>query len=596
MEFMNQRLVRVALGQEPADLIIRGGKLINVYTRRVSPADVAIADGRIAAVGDVAYCEGDQTEIVDAAGKLLAPGLVDAHIHPDVSKLTITRMANALVPRGVTSIMCPLDQVGVVAGIDGMRFVLDEAKRTPLKLWHSSPSRLPYTTPASTIGYRFGPAEHAVAQKWPEAVGIWEYMSDSILDFDQPVYQVAEMALQNRLSLNGHAPVIMGRSLAACAAAGMRNDHESYTAEELAEKLANGVWALIRRGTHSDNVPECVRAITELGLDTRHMALCTDDSDCLDISEQGGVDFIARYVIRLGVDPVSAIQMGSLNAAECYKVDMLVGSITPGRIADVLLLGDLPSLRVDAVIANGKLVARDGQMLEPVASPQYPPSFHNTMRLDRPVIAEQLYLRVDPRAESADVLCIHVDLDEGLLSRRRDAIVAVRDGKIQPDPDQDVLYISVTDRYTGRGMTGLGLISGFGLKHGAIATSLSPDDCNIICVGASVDDMAVAINHLVQLGGGQAVVDGGRVTAELPLPLCGIIADVSVEEMAAMESKLNAAACALGSRLRRPFFFLIFLSITAIPEYAMTDRGLVEHASRSVISPVTGVRLAQERQ
>ena len=595
MEYMNQRLVRVALGQEPADLIIRGGKLINVYTRRVYPADVAIADGRIAAVGDVDYCAGAKTDIVDATGKFLAPGLIDAHIHPDVSKITITRMANALLPRGVTSIMCPLDQVGVVAGIDGMRFVLDEAKQTPLKLWHSSPSRLPYTTPASTIGYRFGPAEHAVAQKWPEAVGIWEYMSDSIVDFDEPVYQAAEMAMQNRLSLNGHAPVTMGRTLSGCAAAGMRNDHESYTAEEVAEKLANGVWCLIRRGSHSDNVAECVRAVTELGLDTRHMALCTDDSDCMDISELGGVDFIARYVIRLGIDPISAIQMGSLNAAECYKVDMLVGSITPGRIADVLLLGDLPSLRVDAVVANGKLVARAGKMLQPLQSPQYPPSFHNTMKLDRPVTADDLYLWVDPQAESADVLCVHVDLDEGLLSRRRDATVAVRAGKILPDPAQDVLYISVTDRYTGQGMTGLGLISGFGLKQGAIATSLSPDDCNIICVGASVADMATAINHLVQLGGGQVVVDAGRVMADLPLPLCGILADVSVEEMAAMERRLNEAAYALGTRLRRPFFFLIFLSITAIPEYAMTDRGLVEHASRSVINPVTNVHLSEGR-
>jgi adenine deaminase len=591
MEYMNKRLVRVALGQEPADLVIRGGKLVNVYTHRVYPADVAIAEGRIAAVGDVGYCIGERTEILDAGGKFLAPGLIDAHIHPDVSKLTITRMANALVPRGVTSIMCPIDQVGVVAGIDGMRFVLDEAKRTPLKLFHSAPSRLPYTTPASTIGYRFGPKEHAVAQKWEEAVGIWEYMSDSIVDFDEPVYEVAEMAMKNRLSLNGHAPVTMGRTLAGCAAAVMRNDHESYTAEELAEKLANGVWALIRRGTHSDNVPECVRAITELGLDTRHMALCTDDSDCTDISELGGVDFIARYVIRLGVDPVTAIQMGSLNAAECYKVDMLVGSITPGRIADIMLLGDLPSLRVDTVVANGKLVARGGEMLAPVASPVYPASFHNTMKLDRPVTADDLYIKVDPRAESADMLCVHVDLNEGLLSRRRDATVPVAGGRIQPDPGQDVLYISVTDRYTGRGVTGLGLISGFGLKRGAIATSPSPDDNNIICVGATVDDMATAINHLVKLGGGQVVVDGGCVTAELPLPLCGIIADVSVEEMAAMERKLNEAAYALGTRLRRPFFFLIFLSITAIPEYAMTDRGLVEHASRSVINPVQKVNL-----
>jgi adenine deaminase len=589
VDYLDKRLVRVALGQEPADAVIKGGKLVNVYSRRVYPADVAIANGRIAAIGDVAYCIGNDTEIIEAAGRYLVPGLIDAHIHPDVSKLTITRMANALVARGVTSIMCSIDQIGVVAGIEGIRFVLDEAKRTPLRLWHSAPSRLPYTTPASTIGYHFGPQEHAVAQKWEEAVGIWEYMSDSVVDFDEPVYEVANMAMQNKLGLHGHMPVTMGRTLAACAAAGVRDDHESYLAEELLEKVSNGIYGLVRRGSHSDNVPECVRAVTELGLDTRHLALCTDDSDCMDITELGGVDFLVRYVIKLGIDPISAIQMGSLNAAECYKVDQKVGAIAPGRFADVLLVSDLPSLKVAAVVANGKLVAREGKLLKPAESPEYPASFYNTMKLDRPITADDLYLYVDQRAKAASVLCVHMDLNEGLLSRRRDATVPVRSGRIQPDPGQDVLYISVTDRYTGKGMSGRGLISGFGLKRGAIATSPSPDDNNIICVGASVEDMAVAINHVVKLGGGQVVVEDGQVKAELPLPICGIVADLPAEEIAAMERKLNEATYALGTQLKRPFFFLIFLSITAIPEYAMTDRGLVEHASRSVINPVVQV-------
>jgi adenine deaminase len=586
MDYLDKRLIRVALGREPADLLITGGRLVNVYTRRVSAGGVAVANGRIAAIGDVEGYRGQATAVIDAKGAYLVPGLIDAHIHPEVSKLTITRMANAFIPRGITSIMCPLDQIAVVAGLDGMRFALDEGKRTPLKLWHSTASRLPYTTPASTIGFRLGPKEHAIAQKWDEAVGIWEYMSDSILDEDDPVYQAAEMAIRNRLGLHGHAPLIMGKSLSGCAAAGMRDDHESYTAEELAEKVGNGVYGLVRRGTHSDNVPECVRAVTELGLDTRHLALCTDDSDCTDISTQGGVDFIARYVIRLGIDPISAIQMGSLNAAECYKVDHLVGSITPGRIADILLVSDLSTLKVEAVVANGILAAREGKLLSPSRSPEYPASFRGTMKLDRPMRPDDLSLKAE--GKSVKVQCIHVDKNEGLLSRRRDATLAVSGGKIQPDPSQDVLYITVTDRYTGKGKTGIGFISGFGLKRGAIATSLSPDDNNIICVGASAEDRAAAINAIVERGGGQVVVDGGKVAAELALPLCGIVADIPAEEMAQKEQALNKAAYALGTELARPFFFIIFLSITAIPQYAMTDAGLVEHKTRSVINPVIG--------
>lgn len=584
--YIDRKLIRCALGRQPVDRVIRGGKLVNVYTRAVYPADVAICNGRIAATGDVADLIGPSTEVIDATGQYLAPGLIDSHIHPEVSKLTLTRLANAIVPRGTTSIMAPLDQIGVVTGLEGMRFVLDEVKKTSLKIFHSAPSRLPYTTPASTIAHRFTPQEHHVAQKWPEATGIWEYMASSIEDFDEGVLEAGNLAIANRLMPHGHMPVVRGHVLSACAAAGTRDDHESYTAEELIEKLENGIYGLIRRGTHSDNIPALVKAITEYHIPTRHLALCTDDSDMKDIVEHGLIDFLVRYIISLGVDPVTAIQMGSLNAAEAYRVDHLVGSITPGRIADVLLVSDLNTFSIEAVVANGELVARKGQMIKPLASPQFPPAFHNTVKLDRPIQPDDLLMRVDPAAKKAEMLCIHIDLTEGLLSRRRDAILPVRDGRVYCDPTQGVNFVSVTERHTGRGKTSSAFISGFELKKGAIATSLSPDDDNIICIGASVEDMAVAINHLAKTGGGQVAVEDGRVVAEIQLPLAGLMADISAEEMAAAEDRLNKAAYQLGTPLMRPFFFLIFLSITAIPDYAMTDEGLVEHKSRAVINPV----------
>ena len=586
MNYINEKLIRVALGREAADAVVRGGDLVNVFTGQIYPADVAISEGRIAAVGDVAYTIGEKTAIVDATGRFLAPGLLDAHIHAEVTKITLTNLANTIVARGTTSIMTPLDQMGVVNGIQGMRWVLDEAKKTPLKIFHSGPSRLPYTTPASTIAHTFGPQEHAIAQKWEEAVGIWEYMTDSILDFDQPVLEVAEMAIQNRLTLHGHAPVTVGKSLSAHVAAGMRDDHEAYTADELAEKIQNGVYGLIRRGTHSDNVPQCVKVITEKRLPTRRLCLCTDDLDCIDLTELGLIDFLVRYVIRLGVDPITAIQMGSLNTAEAYRVDHLVGSIAPGRIADILLLRDLATFDVETVIANGNVTAKDGKMIEAIPSPQYPSNFYNTMHLDQPVIAEDLYVCVEKDVEQVDVLAVHLEPEEGLLSQGREFTLRVEDGKVQPDTDQDVIYITVTDRHSGKGLTGKGFISGFGLKRGAIATSLSPDDDNIITIGASVVDMAAAINHLVKIGGGQVVVEDGAILADIPMPVCGLMADISAEAMASQERKLNQAANSLGGKLKRPFFFIIFLSITAIPDYAMTDRGLVSHESRQVIDPI----------
>ena len=589
MAYLDQRLIRVALGQQPADVIIENGHLLNVHTREIYPAGVAIAGGRIAAIGDVAYCLGPSTERIDAQGRYLAPGLIDAHVHPEASKITLTRLANAIVPRGTTSIMCSLDQVGAVAGLEGMRFVLDEAARTPLKIFHAAPSRLPYTTPASTVRHPFGPAEYEVAREWPEAVGISEYMVDSIVDDDRAVHAIAEMALERRKGLHGHAPLTRGRALAASAAAGMQDDHESHSAREVVEKLTSGLHVFIRRATHVDDVRACVRAITELGLPARRLALCTDDTDCRDILGLGLIDHLVRYVIAQGVDPVTAIQMGSLHAAEAYRVDHLVGSIAPGRLADILLLDTLAGCAVSAVVANGRLVAREGKMLEPVASPAYPDAFRGTLRLDQPITADDLCLRVDPSARSADVLAIYYNPAEGPLRRRRDVTLPVREGRVLPSPGEGTLYITVVERYTGQGSHSSGFVSGFGLQLGAIATSLAPNDNNIICVGADIDDMAVAVNHLVQVGGGQVAVAGGQVLAEIRLPLLGLMADVSAEEMADAEARLDDAARSLGNRMARPFFHLLFLSITAIPEYGITDQGLVEHASRSVINPVRRV-------
>ena len=347
MEYIDKDLIQVAQGKKPADTVVRNGNLVNVYTGEIYPADIAIAEGRIAGIGDVDYCIGEGTEIIDAEGNFLTPGLIDSHIHPEASKITITRMANAVVARGNTSIMCALDQIGVVTGLEGMRWVLDEAKKTPLKIFHSSPSRLPYTTPASTIAHDFTPDEHDIAQDWEEAVGIWEFMATSVVDFDEGVLGAADHALKRRLRLHGHAPVTRGKILSACVAAGMNDDHESYTAEELAEKNSMGVYSLIRRGTHSDNIPESVRAILELGVPAKRIALCTDDLDCLDLVELGLIDYIVRYVIELGVEPITAIQMGSLHAAEAYGVDHLVGSITPGLIADILLVSNLEKFVVE---------------------------------------------------------------------------------------------------------------------------------------------------------------------------------------------------------------------------------------------------------
>ncbi len=587
MPYLNKRVIRVALGQEAADWIVQGGKIVNVYTGRIYPADIAIADDRIAAVGNVDQCHGPNTTIYDASQKLIAPGLIDAHVHPEVSKITLTQFANAVLPRGNTSIVCSLDQIGSVAGMEGMRWTLDEAKKTPLKVFHAGPSRLPYTTPASTLTHQFGPAEHSIAQKWPEAVGIWEYLSHSIMDFEEDVYQAAEMAIENRLGCHGHAPMACGSVLAACLAAGMRTEHETSNTEELAEKLENGLYGIVRRGTHTDNIPECIKVVTQMNLPTNRLTLCTDDIDCTDLTELGLIDYLVRYVIQFGIDPITAIQMATINAAEAYRIDHLVGSITPGRIADLVLLSDLSSFAVEEVIASGKPITQAGKLPQPIASPAYPPAFYNSMRLEKPITADQIYLKVNPALSEVKAMSIELKRIERVYRRhRREIMLPVSAGKVLPDPANDVLYATVTDRHSGHGTTIAAFVTGFKLKRGAIATSVSPDDNNIICIGASVEDMAIAINRLFALGGGQIAVDSGTIAAEVALPVCGVMADIPAAEMAKMEKALTRAAQNMGCEYDRPFFRILFLSITGSPGYSITDRGLIDNAKRTAINPI----------
>jgi adenine deaminase len=586
MTGLNQRLIRVALGQEPADLVIEGGSLLNVHTREILPGGVAIAGTQIAAVGDVTYCVGPSTKRLDAHGNILTPGLIDAHIHPEVTKLTINRLAEAAVAHGTTSIMCSLDQVGVVAGVEGMRFVLDAARRTPLKVFHCGPSRLPYTTPASTVRHSFGPREHRVAMTWPESAGMWEYMIESIEQMEEPVLEIAGELLASRKLPHGHLPFTHGPRLQAAAAAGARSCHENWSSEEVVAKLRQGLYVFLRKASYVDNLVACLKAVTEMPqIATRRVALCSDDVDCTDLLELGHADHFVRHAIELGVDPITAVQMCTINPAEAYRVDDRVGALAPGRIADVVLVRDLTAFEIDSVIADGEIVVRNGMLVAPFNTVAYPEAFQHTMRRSRAIGEADIYQTVPQEAAQARALVMHVEPSQ--IRTGREVVLPVRGGRVLPDPGQDANYVSVTDRHSGEMRTASAFIGGFGLKHGAIATSLSPDDDNVICVGASVPDMVVAINDLFDIGGGQVVVSEGQITHELALPVAGIMADIPLREMADAERELHQAALALGANLqRRPFFTLLFLSITAIPEYSLTDQGFVEYATRSYVSPV----------
>ena len=579
-----KQLIRAGHGSVKSDLVIANGKLINVASAEIYPADVAIKDGHIVAIGDVSHCIGPDTVIHDARGRYLAPGLIDGHLHVECSKLSVTSFAKLVVPLGTTSIVSGLDQILVVAGLEGSRHFLDEANAGPLTIHWGAPCKTPYTMPRSTVGHYFSPADHRVAQQWPECVGVWETVREFIQEEDQDVLDALEIAQKNKLPVFGCAPMCRGHKLAAYVSAGIRLDHESYTVEETLEKLRNGMFVVVRESSISHFLKENIQVATRLAPKASHrVSFCTDDVVATDVLKRGHVDNMVRMAIAEGVPPIEAIQMATINSAVAYRIDHKVGLIAPGRQADILLVDSPESFHVEEVIAKGELVARGGKMVKTLIPPHRPAFLTDTIKA-KPVSAADLEVRSD--AGAVKVLAMNMSLDVPFVRNRRDAVLKVHQGIVAPDIAQDILYVTVVERYGKTTNRPVAFVSGFGLKRGAMATSTAPDDNNIVCIGTNPADMAVAINWIIEKGGGQAFVEGGKVTVGLELPIGGIVSDIEPEDMAIKEDALDAAARAAGCTLEWPFMNMFVLSITAIPEYAITDIGAIDCVGLKVFDPV----------
>ncbi|CAM5283956.1 adenine deaminase [Streptomyces spiroverticillatus] len=581
---MNLRqLIDASEGVVKADRVITGGTLVNVCTGEVYPADVAITGDRIAATGDVTAYIGEHTEIVDATGKHLVPGLIDGHLHLECSKLSPTMFADAVVRYGTTSVISGLDQILVVAGVDGVREALREAEQSPMKIFWGAPFKTPYTLPETTVGFNFGPAEHEETQDWADCYGVWETVAEFVLNRDPDVLRALELAHRNRLPVFGCAPMASSTTINALSAAGIRLDHESYTAEEALEKLRAGMYLLIRESSVAHFLNENVKTVTKFGAQSRRVGFCTDDMHVADILREGHLDKLVRMAIQAGVKPIEAIQMATVNCAEMYRIDHLVGSITPGRYADVLIIDSPESFQVERVFSRGVLAAENGRTVTAPAAPERSAALSPAFQV--PELAASA-IGIAAAGDSAEVLVVEMDRTVPFVRTRLDLTLPVKGGVVRADVAQDALYCTVSERYGKTGATATAMINGFGLRSGAIASSAAPDDNNIVCVGANREDMALAVNHLAAAGGGQIVVENGEIKEFLPLPVAGIVADIVPEEMAAAEDRLEAAARALGCELPSAFGYLIFLEITAIPDYAVTDLGVISYHTQSVVDTV----------
>ncbi|MCS7206964.1 MAG: adenine deaminase [Dehalococcoidia bacterium] len=556
-----QRLIAVARGDAPADLVLRNARIVNTFTGEIEEGHVAIAEGRIAGIGDYQ----DAHEVLDLQGRWLAPGLIDGHYHLESTYLTVDQYARAVVPRGTLGCVTDLHEVANVCGLRGMRWVMACARRVPLDMFFMAPSCVP-ATHMETSGATLGPAEVRQALRWKEVLGLGEMMNFPAVIQADP-YVLAKISAARGRVRDGHAPRVTGKALNAYLAPLIGSDHETTHREEGKEKLRRGMYLMIREGSSEKNLEDLLPLVNEHTY--RRCMLVVDDRTAKDIYKDGDVDAVVRKAIRLGLDPVMAITMATLVPATYFRLEGL-GGIAPGYWANLLVLDDLRAFRVERVYYRGRLVAHQGRPLFTATMPKAPWMW-DTVHI-KPFTPADLAIRWGER----DTVPVMEIVPGQIITRWVEERPLRRNGTIVADPQRDLLKLAVVERHKATGNIGLGLVKGFGLQRGALATSVAHDSHNIVVVGVSDEDILTAVREIERLRGGLTVVAQGKVLGSLALPIAGLLSPEPLEKVAQTVEELERLAGDLGCRVASPFAVLSFLALPVIPELKLTDRGLVD--------------------
>ena len=554
------RLIKVAKGESAADLVLANARVINVFTGEIETGNVAIYDGMIAGVGD--YHQAKQ--VTDLKGKYLAPGLINGHSHIESSMLDIGQYARAVVPRGTLAVVSDLHELANVSGLDGIRYILSSARRLPLELFLMAPSSVP-ATHLETSGASLDSKALRQVFRWRGVIGLGEVMNfPGVISGNSNLLD--KIALAKDRVVDGHAPGVSGKDLSAYIAAGIYSDHESVSLEEAREKLRQGMYLMLREGSSEKNLDALLPLVTDKTY--RRCFFVVDDRSCADLLSDGDIDAVVRKAIRRGLEPMRAIQMATINTAEYFGLKNL-GAIAPGYMANLIVISDLSSLEIDMVFHRGHLVARQGK---PLFSLKQPSSKRLTSTVNiKPFAIEALQLMAS--AETKPVIEV---VPGQIVTKKRLERVKVAGGVILADTSRDILKLVVVERHCASGNIGLGLVTGFGLKYGALVSSIAHDSHNIIAVGTNDEDIFRGIKEIEKLQGGLAVIAEGKVLGSLALPVGGLLSDEPAEVVASKLETLEALAKDLGAKLPSPFATLSFLALPVIPELRLTDLGLVD--------------------
>ncbi len=578
----------VAGGKVPADLVVKNGKIVNVFSGEIYDGGVAVAGDKIAAVGDVDYTIGEGTKILDAQGKYLTPGFIDGHIHPESSNLAIRSFAEAVLKHGTTVIMTDLHEIGVVGGLEAIEAVLKEAEATDLKLYFIVPSHVPFSPKLETSGGRFDTEIIKCALERPDAVGLSECVGMYLVAGFPELMASCDAALAKGKSLQGHLPDADAATLNTCVAAGVSTDHESLSGKDVVDRLRAGCSVMLREGSSARSLTQLLEPVLADHLDTSNLSIVTDDLHTIDLATTGHLDESVRTALKAGVEFLTAIQMVTINAARAFQLDRFVGCLAPGRRADINLTTGPEDFRVDTVVAGGRVVAQGGESVVHYPVAEHNPILLNTVHLKKAVGASDFQVRVSESAKAVKVKVMDT-LPWIPITQPRDVELNVVDGVVQCDLDQDVLYIAQVERHGKTGGIGKAFMGGFKLRKGAIASSMGHDNHNIIVMGANHADMAAAVNRVAELQGGQVFVVDGEVLCEIPFPVCGLQSDLSAEELAEEKRKFNATLREHGCEINYTCMFLSFICLAAIPLYAITDKGFIDVLQQKVIDPILEV-------
>jgi len=588
---LTRSLVDVAMGRKPADLVIRKGAWVSVQSGEIiSGTDIAVVDGHIAFVGeDASHCIGNETEIIAADGRYLVPGLLDGHMHVESGMVTVTEFVRAVAPRGSTGLFVDPHEIANVFGLKGVKLMVDEAAKQPIHVWVQMPSCVPSAPGLETPGASIGPDEVAEAMTWDGIIGLGEMMNfPGVFNGDEKM--LAELAATHAAGkvIGGHYPSLeLGLPFHGYVAGGIEDDHEGTRMEDAIARVRQGMKAMLRYGSAWLDVEKQVKAITEQGLDSRRFLLCTDDSHAQTLTQDGHMDRVLRHAIAQGLEPITAIQMCTINTAEHFGLTREMGMIAPGRWADVVLVKDLSDFHGDLVIAKGQVIAEGGQWKLDLPVVEYPAWARQSVNLRGPLMAEDFDLKTeaDNTGHGAEMTANVIGVIENQAPTRHLKMpVITNDGKVHADTTRDIAKVALVERHQATGGVTVGLVSGFGFTEKcAIASTVAHDSHHMLVVGTDEADMAEAANCLARSGGGQVVVKGGQVIGQVELQIAGLMSTERADIVARKTATVLEGFRACGCTLNNPNMQLSLLALVVIPELRISDKGLVDVKNFSLV-------------